>query len=802
MAEPIRKPRAFFAYASRPSSIGESVRSACQELNRTSLVTARTWEEMHPVGQDLISEICREIDACDIFGVDLTSVNPNVMFELGYAIGRQKRIWPIIDPTLERAKRDFEQLRTLTTLGYRPYTNYGQITRAFLDDLNTILAAPTFFQQTIEPNLSSQPPSGLLYLKNRHETNAEVKLAKRVLASPVPRTIDDPRESATQTLTWYGQQVHAASSVLCHMANPDREGAVLHNAKYALVAGMAHAVDRHLLMLAEGAFAAPLDYRDLLLQYETAQQALDHLERWISTAETRWREQQSSLRAQQERTHQASRLKDLRLGEPVAENELEDLVGFYFLETQAYTEALEGRQTIFVGRKGAGKTAIFLKMQAALSTNRQNLVCPVMPVSYDLSGVFTLLSGLGPRSQKTYAIEALWKFLLVTEMAAVARARIESSVDTRRTSVETEFLEFMRQHEGLMQRDFSTRLDSCLSRMLPAIENSERTTSPAFGNLSGAQDTISETIHGGVYKELRLHLGKLLASKKRVAVIIDNLDKAWNKRDDLTAASEFLLGVLSAANRIRTDFSKSDDRREAISLNVVVFLRLDIFEHVKRAAREPDKLKTATVVWSDPEVLFRVVEERLAFLHDGTASGPELWHRYFCPTVSGSPSRDYFLTRSLPRPRDLVFFVKASLATAINRRHSLVEESDILAAEKQYSQFALDSILVEDDGSFGSLEAIVYEFAGCPAIQTQSEVESILSRCSMATEAVLPCIEYLTTLSFLGVEVAANDFRFAEDPLTRDRDIKLAQRWAAGRGHELRYQVHPAFWPFLEIPRP
>ena len=93
-------------------------------------------------------------------------------------------------------------------------------------------------------------------------------------ATKIPKIIDDPKESSVQSLTWYGTQVYSAEGVVCHFTSLTREGAALHNARYALVAGIATGLKIPLLMLEEGDFFIPIDYRDLLHQYQTATQAI------------------------------------------------------------------------------------------------------------------------------------------------------------------------------------------------------------------------------------------------------------------------------------------------------------------------------------------------------------------------------------------------------------------------------------------------------------------------------------------------------------------------------------------------
>ncbi len=69
------------------------------------------------------------------------------------------------------------------------------------------------------------------------------------------------------------------------------------------------------------------------------------------------------------------------------------------------------------------------------------------------------------------------------------------------------------------------------------------------------------------------------------------------------------------------------------------------------------------------------------------------------------------------------FSRKAAITTAINRKHAKVTADDILTAEKQYSQFAIDSILVENGISIRELDSTsphVDVVASRPACNSQT----------------------------------------------------------------------------------
>ena len=92
-------PKAFFAYPSSGQTLKEAIQIAVPKLNRSGQVNIKIWEECTIGGNLIINTICQAIDESKLFFADLTGLNPNVMFELGYAVARDKRIWLIFDDT-------------------------------------------------------------------------------------------------------------------------------------------------------------------------------------------------------------------------------------------------------------------------------------------------------------------------------------------------------------------------------------------------------------------------------------------------------------------------------------------------------------------------------------------------------------------------------------------------------------------------------------------------------------------------------------------------------------------------------
>ena len=786
-------PTGFFAYPSTPPLIGETIRAAIRKINPGRLIELMSWEDCRTGGKVIIQEICQEIDNCDLFCADLTGLNPNVMFELGYAIAKDKRIWLVLDTTISESSAKFEQLRILTTVGYKKYCNSEDIENGFYKDQPFLDLNRTIYRDSIKPSLDPSMRSTLLYLKSRHDTDSSRFLSKRIANGKIRVIMNDPQESSVQSLTWYGTQVYSVEGVVCHFTGQEREGANLHNARYALIAGMSFGMGKKLLMLEEGTSFVPIDYRDILRKYQTAQGAVDILDVWLKPIEDEWVAQETSRKNHVVSKKLAVELKTFQVGDPLAENE-SDMLQDYFVETVAYSQALQGRNIVFVGRKGSGKTANLFKLSSTLSEGQRNLVCVIKPVAYELEGIVALLKLYKGRDQKGYVIESLWKFLIYSEIAKVAIDRIRNRTSEQIFEHEKDLISFCQDFEDLLNGDFTIRLEKCVERLIQTSGGGEK-----HQNVEQFRASISEDIHRNVLGKLRLALGKALKKTHRVAILVDNLDKAWDRNSDFDHLAQFLWGLLAMADRIPDEFRRESSRQEPVNLSLALFIRSDIFSHIKGHAKEPDKIPHSKLSWKDAELLLRVIEERFVASQDVGTSPSDLWNRFFVEDVKGISIQKFIMDRILPRPRDLVFFVKSAVAKAVNRNHVKVEEADLVEAEKEYSQYALETIIVENGIRFGSLERILYEFAGAKQFVTENELKNCFSKADVDALDFDRLIAHLCELSFLGLEVASGDFRFAEDFQDYQKLEVQKRKYHDSSEGVLRYKINRPFWAFLDI---
>lgn len=780
--------RAFLGYSSRPELAREALHRSSGLLTQIG-ITARSWEDLAIGGQIIISSVLSAIDDSDISIFDVSTLSPNVLYELGYAIGRAKRIWLLIDKSDSDAISRWQRFRLLSGVGYRGWTNSEEIRNMYLVD-QPHLAGTTFYDQLIEPSLVDEPRgAAIFYMPMSYDTDASMAVDRRLAVEArqgIRLITADPTESALSPLSWYAQKVNESAATVVHFASERRALASIRNARAALIGGLATGLERPVLMLAEEDYSPPLDYQDRLKHYRSTDQCHEFIDRWLNEQQIRPDERYRARRLQL-----VTQLRGLRFGEHVAENE-SDSLSDYFVETAAFDQALKSKLMLFVGRKGSGKTANMLQAAARLQEDARNVVVVIKPAAYDFSALLTLLNHL-PGEVKDYSVESLWRFLLQSELARTVISSIEARpVGVPYAEAELQLIRFADEAQFDLRADFAKRFEDAVSYLQGSRVSSAE-------SVSAGRDLLNEALHTNAIRRLRKLLGPVLSGRERVAILIDNLDKAWDRRVDLEPLAHLLLGLLGAVGRVAQDFDREDSWRQRVELSLVVFLRSDIYAYLQRTAREPDKIPTQVLSWSREHLLLRLLEERFLAVRPPGTSPDELWERFFCNTVKGVDTREYLLSRVLPRPRDMVYICNAAVMSAVNDRHERIEESDILAAEMNYSHFAYEALLVENGITVEQLDDVLLEFMASDSILPVSAIKANLGLAGIKGDDVDQVIGRLKAVSFLGVEVDPEKFEYVEGDADSRRLDVLARKYAARAKKDPRCSIHPAYRAYLEI---
>lgn len=784
-----KKTTGFFAYPGLPYSRAETIEEAIKIINNTQNVDISSWRSTSINGKYIINEICKCIEEEDIFLCDITGLNPNVLFELGFAIAKKRRIWIIYYPHISENDRDLEKFN-LITVGHAKYSNVDDIVKSFTKDAPHNDLESNLFKDSIESFKTSKLNNiqNIFYLKSKLNTEDGVKLSLRISKSTIPNNTDNPDEVQMQTLPYYIQSITESFAVIAHFISQDHKDCKYHNAKLSFVSGIAHGLGKHFLMLAQEPYKSPIDYKDYLKVYKTPTQCKEFADKWLIDIENIHKSIEKSIKDYSKEIKGNEELSNVYIGDPVAENESRDLLD-YFIPTAVYNEAIKASHSIIVGKKGSGKSAIYFKIENDFAGDSRNHVCSIRPVGYELEGVLRMIHKSMGLAEKGYLIESFWKFLLFSELAKSYYERLSIKPLYSHSKAETEFIDTANKHKDIVLQDFSIRLEHAVDK-LQSINEKDSSANQRI--------RISELLHKTTLNLLISQLAKVLEGKKTIALLIDNLDTAWKKENDLSELCDLLRGLISVSKRIHLEFEKmSPNKNKCPEMPVLIFLRSDIFSQVFENTRERDKLPHLNISWDDKSSLIRVLNERFWINHKIT---PEMvWGRYFCNIVSGIPTKDFILSTIIPRPRDLLWLSKFAISLAVSRGHKLVEERDIIDAHKQYSQNAFESLLSELIPQYDKAESFLYEFVGANHIINRDFIVNKIKSCGIPEDKTQEIIEMLCDSAFLGLETSCDKYEFIYNEDDKKKILVMAQKVSTElRDGKSRYKINKPFRSFLE----
>jgi len=154
--------KAFYAYPSSIADVTQVIHAAKRTLSATRHdLDLHLWEENDISGRPLTDPIFEGIANADILIADITAMNFNVTFEIGYAIGLGKRIYLTRDGNITRAHTLANKIGIFDTLGFDTYIderNLLELLKTYRSDsgipLRSLvnLKSPVYVLQTPQSN--------------------------------------------------------------------------------------------------------------------------------------------------------------------------------------------------------------------------------------------------------------------------------------------------------------------------------------------------------------------------------------------------------------------------------------------------------------------------------------------------------------------------------------------------------------------------------------------------------------------------------------------------------------------------
>jgi len=363
--------------------------------------SVKTWEENDIAGRFIIEPVLEEIENSDFLAADITRLNFNVTYEIGYAIGKGKRVVLLRNATQKGDDEMIREVGIFDTLGYVPYYTSSDVV-GILRSVNDI--------RSLKP--TSQEPSiqAPIYLVlPRSKADFEVRLVARVKKAGLRFRSFDAEEQGRISAHEAIDNVAVSLGVVAPLLSSSRTESFSHNLRSAFVCGLASGFGQQLLILQQGDDPVPLDYRELVTRITSASRIDPHIGELASKIIALLQAGRKPIV-----TERRTFLNRLNLGASAAENEMGDL-GNYYLETHEYERALRGEAQVVTGRKGSGKTALFFQLRNRLRSHRQKVVLDLKPEGFQLLKFKDVILTQLEQGTKEHTITAFWEYLLLLE---------------------------------------------------------------------------------------------------------------------------------------------------------------------------------------------------------------------------------------------------------------------------------------------------------------------------------------------------------------------------------------------------
>jgi len=352
----------------------------------------------------------------------------------------------------------------------------------------------------------------------------------------------------------------------------------------------------------------------------------------------------------------------------------DDSVLEYFLSTNAVKQIQQDEAFLVLGRKGSGKTAI---VRFFTESPQQGFSRALNLRGYPWN-VHASRVDCGASDAEAYV--ASWRYLIAVEMASLALRHAPASSHSQAKSINKFFADnYGGAEPGLKDILRPPKLKLGRLSFMPAI----------MGNQLGGVDLDRSDSNLGFGRELDAVSSALLdasialckdAGISRLMLHIDELDQGLSELDE--KRSKMIIGLILAAREIRRD-----SRKKGACIAPVVYLRSDLWSELEFSDKNKiSQTQALHLEWST-EALYSLVEARLT-----AQLGPKAtWEAISeADLMRGSQTKwNHIVTRTFLRPRDVIRFLNAALASAKNRSETplILTNKDIIAARDPYSAY-------------------------------------------------------------------------------------------------------------------
>jgi hypothetical protein len=711
----------FFAYPDGHTVVAEAVEGVVQQCRGGPLVL-KPWRAMRIIGFKLDDQVRASVAAAALLIADVTYPNMNVFYEMGYAIAIGKPVILTVNVAVERAVLRVNQLGLFDTIGWATYANADDLFEALRDPPET----PWANTYTRRKN-HSQP---LFILDTQMKTDFRNQIFHAVENSEVQFRVFDPTEIPRLTASNAIAEVSSSAGVIVPLLSEELVDAERNNLRASFIVGLCHGYDVEVLAIQYDNRPAPVDYRDFITNSTYGHETAKHVGEFAAKVLI-WNQKASS----RDRRLNLNLLSAIDLGSPMAENETQRL-NDYFIQTAAFARALRAEGAVVIGRKGSGKSAIYLQVLAQLARNRRTCIVDLRPASHNLSEMREAMLNVVSAGIFDHTIAAFWQYIMYVEVllklreAALGRARNDFALQERLRDVETTFS----LTADIVAGDFTSRLRAAVDGVIAAMGQAQ--------DSDQVRSRITNTMFEKFIPQLRAAVASFTDVADEIVILIDDLDKGWPPRRVESHDVSMVKHLIESLNRIQRDL-----RRNHVALRHLLFLRSDIYERLVEETSDRGKYNVIRVDWSDQAQLRNLIRERVVSSVDLDKQG-DAWDA-INPNLAQGDTLALLIDYSLRRPRFLIDLCEKTISCAINRGHAFVTPQDVDEGLRLMARYLVSDFAYEMRDVAGTPENLLYSFIGTPSLMTQTEVANLIAN-DHPELSIAEVVELLLWYGFLG----------------------------------------------------
>jgi hypothetical protein len=434
-------------------------------------------------------------------------------------------------------------------------------------------------------------------------------------------------------------------------------------------------------------------------------------------------------------------------------------------------------RTVIVGRRGTGKSALFLALQDHWKDSPHTGVVTIAPEDYETIALHGALIPFRGRPNLVRAAAKLgWRYALLMEVAVLLRNHFKFSQISGLQALPVALKEWMQ-----MSGPVPVRMRKKIEPLLIGPKPIELLIGDLAHNLQ--LNTLSEEL---------VHC--LTTLNQSMFILIDRLDEGY-EADDLS------IGLIDGFLHASIEINKALPRVRAF-----MFLRDNIFRTITKYDADYSRQIEGQVIrlhWDEYHLLNLIVNRlRIAFSIKDEAS-IDVWNKCTCRDLYGRDGFRECLRQTLYRPRDLLSLLNNAFYHALQHDRKQIMGTDLESSAKDISEVRYLDLLKEYQAVFPGLDRLTRAFLNGKASWTAAEVDGLISGVFAANDLSAAeaqhfaifgspesAIHALYGVGFLGAKGGSADrFRFCHD----GSEVKI------DLSGQLHYLVHPCYWRALNI---